>query len=78
MKKLFFKISSVIIFIQNQNWKYVNGTNIGDWLGKDSFEIKDGIIYGNSGKAKIVFSFGQTIVIEDITTNQRGFYINKN
>ena len=70
MKKRIFKILVGIIglviiltiylnssfFIENQEWKYSEGTHIGDWLGKNEFEIKDGIIYTNKGNAKIIFS----------------------
>ena len=91
MKKRIFKILSIIIglviiltiyinsesYIKNQDWKFAEGTHIGDWLGKNKFEIKDGIIYSNSGKAKIVFSLGLKLIIEDIETQQKGFYVNK-
>ena len=91
MKKRIFKILIVIIgaiitvvfytnssfYIKNQEWKYAEGTHIGDWLGKNNFEIKDGIIYSNRGKAKIVFSLGRNLIIENIDTQERGFYVNK-
>ncbi len=91
MKKWIFRIISLIIglliiltiyinsesYIENQNWKFAEGTHIGDWLGKKKFEIKDGIIYSNGGKAKIVFSLGLKLIIEDIETQQKGFYVNK-
>ncbi|MWW26839.1 hypothetical protein [Algibacter lectus] len=64
-------------YIENQDWKFAEGTHIGDWLGKKNFEIKDGIIYSNGGKAKIVFSLGLKLIIEDIETQQKGFYVNK-
>ncbi|WP_340156342.1 hypothetical protein [uncultured Winogradskyella sp.] len=91
MKKLIFKILSIIIgliiiltiyinsdtFIEKQEWKHAEGTHIGDWLGKNTFKINDGIIQTNSGKAKIVFSFGIELIIENIDTKEKGFYINK-
>ncbi|MFD2564668.1 hypothetical protein [Aquimarina rubra] len=91
MKKRFLKILLVTIgviitivfytnssyYIENQEWKYAEGTHIGDWLGKNNFEIKDGIIYSNGAKAKIVFSIGRNLIIENIETQERGFYVNK-
>lgn len=64
-------------YIENQNWKYAEGAYIGDWLGKNNFEIKDKIIYVNGEKARIVFSIGQGLIIENIDTQERGFYVNK-
>lgn len=91
MKNRILKILSIVIgigivltiyinsesYIENQDWKFAEGTHIGDWLGKNHFEIKDGIIYSNSGKAKIVISLGLKLIIEDIETKQKGFYVNK-
>lgn len=92
MKKLFLKISGSIIgliiiltiylnssfFIETQEWKYTEGTHIGDWLGKNEFEIKDGIIYTHTGNAKIVFCLGKNLIIENTKTQVRGYYANKN
>lgn len=64
-------------FIENQEWKYSNGTYIGDWLEKSSFEIKDRIIYTCNGKAEIVYSSGKKLIIENIETHEKGFYVNK-
>jgi hypothetical protein len=91
MKKRIFKILGFTIglfiivalyinssfFIERQEWKYANGTHIGDWLGKNSFQINSGVIHTNKGKAKIVFSFGTKLIIENIETKERGYYINK-
>jgi hypothetical protein len=91
MKKRILKILSLIIglviilaiyfnsdsFIEKQDWKYSEGTHIGDWLGKNQFEINDGIIYTNSGNAKVIFSFGKKLIIENTKTQVRGYYVNK-
>jgi len=91
MKKRVFKILIVIIglfiigityinssfFIENQEWKYAEGTHIGDWLNKTNTEVNDRIIYSYRGKAKIVFSTGSSLIIENIETKERGLYINK-
>ena len=91
MKKRIFIILSLIIafviiftinlnsesHIENQKWKYSEGTHIGDWLDKNNFEIRDGIIYSNNEKAKIVFSIGRTLIIKNLETNEKGFYVNK-
>lgn len=92
MKKRIFKMCLVLIgiliigilcinssyYIEKQTWKYSDGVHIGDWLGESNFKIQDGIIYGNSGKAKIVFCFGFKLVIKNIVTGEKGFYVNKN
>ncbi|WP_341215221.1 hypothetical protein [uncultured Wocania sp.] len=91
MKKRVFKILLIIgallvipityinssSFIENQEWKYIDGAHIGDWLTKTNFDIEDRIIHSYHGKAKIVFSFGFRLIIRDIRTNQTGFYTNK-
>ena len=91
MKKRIFKIISVIIglvlifgfysnssfFIEKQDWKYAEGTHIGDWLAKNSFEINNGIIETNQGKAKVVFCYGKKLIIENLETKEKGFYVNK-
>lgn len=92
MKKQILKLSIVIIgiiftsliyfnsssFIKNNNWKYSEGTYVGDWLNESNIIIKDGIIYGNHGKAKISFCFGFKLVIKNIETGEAGIYVNKN
>lgn len=91
MKKRIFKILGGIIgiviilmvflnssfFIETQEWKYKDGTHIGDLLGKNEFEIIEGIIYTNMGNAKIVFCLGKNLIIENTKTQVRGYYSNK-
>lgn len=91
MKKRIFKIFCIIIglaiilliyinspfFIESQEWKYSEGTHIGDWLEKNTFEVNKGIIHTNGSKARIIFSFGHSLIIQNIDTNERGIYINK-
>jgi hypothetical protein len=55
----------------------MDGTHIGDWLGKNEFKVNDRIIYTNAGKAKIVFSYGRSLIIENTKTQERGYYVNK-
>ncbi|CAM3999123.1 MULTISPECIES: hypothetical protein [Flavobacterium] len=90
-KKLILKIVSPIIglaivgciylnsesFIENQDWKYAEGTHIGDWLAKNAFKVSDRIIETNQGKAKIIFCYGKKLIIENLATKEKGFYINK-
>jgi hypothetical protein len=64
-------------YIKNQDWKYSEGTHIGDWLDENNIEINNRIIKSHQGRAKIVFSFGINLVIEDIETKKKGFYVNK-
>ncbi len=91
MRKRIFRVSLALIgilivsilyvnsasFIENQKWKYSNGTHIGDWLDEGNLKIQDGIVYGNSGKAKVVFCYGFRLVIENIETGEKGVYENK-
>ena len=64
-------------FIENQEWKYTEGTHIGDLLGENEFEIKEGIIYTNIGNAKIVFCLGKNLIIKNTKSQVRGYYTNK-
>jgi len=91
MKERIFKLFLIIVaivttlvlyvnssyYIENQDWKYADGTHIGDWLGKSNFEIKGRIIYTSNGNAKIIFSFGKNLIIENTETQVRGYYVNK-
>ncbi|MCK8482258.1 hypothetical protein [Psychroserpens algicola] len=91
MKKRIFNILGVIIgivtiytlyinssfYIENQDWKHGEGTHIGDWLGKNSFIVNDGIIQTDIGKAKIIFSYGRKLIIESLDSKERGLYFNK-
>lgn len=62
--------------IENQEWKYSDGNWIGDWLSKGT-RIENRIVYGNRGKAKIVYCFMGKLIIENIETGERGIYTNK-
>lgn len=64
-------------YIEDQKWKYSDGTHVGDWLDKGNMKVEDGIVYGNGGKAKVVFCFGSRLIIKDIETGEKGFYVNK-
>ncbi|WP_204347089.1 hypothetical protein [Psychroserpens algicola] len=91
MKKWIFKILSVIIgivfvlgfysnssaYIEKQDWKYTEGNHIGDWLSKNSFKVNSGIIETNQGKAKVIFCYGKELIIENLETKEKGFYVNK-
>ncbi len=91
MKKRIFKISLALIgiiiisilylnssyYIENQKWKYMSGMQIGDWFDKGNMKVENGIVYVNGGKAKVVFCFGFRLMIKDIETNEKGFYVNK-
>ena len=92
MKRRIFKISLALIgiiitsilylnsayYIENQKWKYSDGTHIGDWFDEGNMKVENGIVYGNGGKAKVVFCFGFKLMIKDIETGEKGFYVNKN
>jgi len=65
-------------FIENQNWKYSSGYHIGDWFSKKSFQIDNRKINGYRGEARIIFSFGKSLWIENPITKENGFYTNKN
>jgi hypothetical protein len=92
MKKRIFKINLALIviiitsilylnssnYIENQKWKYSDGTHIGDWFDEGNLKLEDGIVYGSSGKAKVVFCYGFKLIIKDIETGEVGIYVNKN
>ena len=65
-------------YIRSQEWKYADGTYIGDWLNHNNIEINDKIITGNNAKAKIVFCFGNKLIIKSIENGETGHYVNKN
>lgn len=85
--KLFLVITGIIVilliyfnstyFIKKNEWKYSEGTYVGDWINKNNINIKDGIIYGNHSKAKISFCFGFRLAIKNIKTGEVGIYVNK-
>lgn len=91
MKKRVFKINLALIviiitsilylnssyYIENQKWKYSDGTHIGDWFDKGNLKMEDGLVYGNDGKAKVVFCYGFRLIIKDIETGEEGIYVNK-
>lgn len=64
-------------YIKNQDWKYGQGTHIGDWLVQNKFEIENRTIISNRGTARIIFSYGRKLIIENIKTKERGMYFNK-
>ena len=64
-------------YIRNQDWKYAEGSHIGDWLNKSNFSSADGLIYANRGTAKVILCLGKTLIIENTKTKKRGFYKNK-
>lgn len=64
-------------YIKNQEWKYSDGMYIGDWLDQSNIEINNRIIKGNRGEAKIVFCFGNKLIIHNIENGETGHYVNK-
>jgi len=64
-------------YIQNQEWKYADGTYIGDWLNHSNIEINNRIIKANNGEAKIIFCFGNKLVVKNYENGQNGYYVNK-
>ncbi|MCL9810135.1 hypothetical protein [Flavobacterium luminosum] len=92
MNKLIFKLISIIIgiffliilyinsssYIENQTWKYSHGNWIGDWLVNENMKIENRIIYTHKGEAKIVYCFLGQLVVENIATGKKGYYIDKN
>lgn len=79
---LVFAISAMLyvnssFYITNQQWKYSNGTCIGDWLSKDNLKMENRIIITKQGKAKIVYFFMGELIIENVQTRKRGVYLIK-
>lgn len=75
---LIFTFTNSSFYIEKQNWKYEKGAHIGDWLEKSSFKIDNGIIKTNTGEAKVIFCYAKGLVVENLKTNEKGFYVNKN
>lgn len=65
-------------YIRNQEWKYADGTHIGDWLNKNNINIDNKIIRGKNAEAKIVFCFGHKLILKNIENGETGHYVNKN
>lgn len=67
-------------FITGQEWKHRNGVSIGDWIEFDKtlYSLKGRTIYKNrTATGKIVFCFGKMLIIKEIETGEKGYYINK-
>lgn len=65
-------------YIKSQDWKYSNGFHHGDWFSKNTFEINERVISSNKRSVKIVFCWGQELIIKDIKTGEIGNYSIKN
>lgn len=65
-------------FIRNQQWKYNEGSHIGDFVELNNQTLRYRTIYkGNAAIAKVVFCFGKTLVIKDVKSGEKGYYSNK-
>jgi hypothetical protein len=67
-------------FISKQEWKYRDGGSVGDWIEFDNtyYSLKGKTIYKkNTPAGKVVFCLGKMLIIKEISTGEKGFYINK-
>ena len=67
-------------FIRKQEWKHRDGASVGDWIEFDDtyYSIKGKTIYKKSIAAgEVVFCFGKMLIIKEISTGEKGYYINK-
>ena len=67
-------------FISKQEWKHRDGGSIGDWIEFDDtlYSVKARTIYKNNvAIGKVVFCLGKMLIIKEIATGEKGYYINK-
>lgn len=67
-------------FIRKQEWKHRNGYSVGDWIEFDNtyYSLKEKNIYQKNIRAgKVVFCLGKMLIIREISTGEKGYYINK-
>ncbi len=65
-------------YIESQDWKYVDGAHIGDVIQFNSERLTEKTIYRNNEiLGKIVFCYGKTLIIKNITTGEKGYYSKK-
>ena len=67
-------------FISKQEWKHRDGGSVGDWIKFDNtyYSLKGKTIYKKNIQAgKVVFCVGKMLIIKEIPTGEKGYYINK-
>ncbi len=67
-------------FIRTQEWKHLDGGSVGDWIEFDNnfYAVKKKTIYKkNIAVGKVVFCLGKMLIIREIATGEKGYYINK-
>jgi hypothetical protein len=67
-------------FIRGQEWKHRDGSSVGDWIEFDDtlYAVRARTIYKkNAASAKVIFCFGKMLIIKQIATGEKGYYVNK-
>jgi hypothetical protein len=67
-------------FIIKQKWKHRDGASAGDWIEFDNtlYSLQARTIFKrNIATGKIVFCIGKMLIIKNILTGEKGYYINK-
>lgn len=67
-------------FIRGQEWKHRDGGSVGDWIEFDDtlYSIRGRTIYKNKvATGKVIFCLGKMLIIKEIATQEKGYYINK-
>ena len=67
-------------FIKTQEWKHRDGGSVGDWVEFDNnfYSINKRTIYKKEiAVGKVVFCLGKMLIIREISTGEKGYYINK-
>lgn len=67
-------------FIRGQEWKHRDGGSVGDWIEFDDtlYAVRGRTIYKNNvATGKVVFCLGKMLIIKEIATGEKGYYINK-
>ena len=57
-------------YVKNNNWKYDDGYWIGDFLTNPEFDE-------NKGRYEIYFCDGKHLIITNVNTKEKGYYVNK-
>jgi hypothetical protein len=68
------------LFIRGQEWKYRDGGSVGDWIKFDDkiYGVRGRTVYKNNiAMGKVIFCLGKMLIIKEIATGEKGYYINK-
>lgn len=62
-------------YIRSVNWKYKDGYHVGDWIVFNDENLRIKTIYsGKKPVGKVIFCLGKELIIENIESQEKGFY----